>query len=214
MTTIWTDFRPILAASAEFRALIADRAWAEQAYLMFPNREWRSGDKRFNMSWRAAGSFVAATRGAGEDYLDYYIPYCWGDLVDDPAMQARLAELFAALGWKEIGLDDRAELFLDALRLLALSEERPGGEVPDWYRGVFDRDPDPDAPPVGLMGRVHRLARDGRVSQREFDSMISAMVDAFTADHGEWNTIVAYVEAARVEGEALPAVNTDAARAV
>jgi hypothetical protein len=206
MTTIWTDFRPILSASAEFRALVADRAWAEQAYLMFPNRDWRSGDMRFNMSWRSAGEFVAVIRGMGEDYVDYYIPYCWGDLEDDAAMQAKLAELFANLGWTEIGKDDRAELFLAALRLLVLGEDRPRAEVPEWYRGVFERNPEPDAPPVGLTGRVHRLARHGQVSQEEFGSMISALVDAFTVDHDEWDSIASQVFAAREAGENLPAV--------
>jgi hypothetical protein len=212
MTTIWTDFRPILAGCAEFRELIADRSWAEQAYLMFPNREWRAGEMRFGMSWRSAGSFIADTRGEGEEYLDYYIPYCWGDLEDDPAMQARLAELFATLGWKEIVQADRAELFLDALRLLALSEERPRAEVPEWYRGVFERDPAPAAPPVGLMGRVHQLAEQGQVSQTEFDSMISALIDAFTVDQGEWNSIIALVEVAREAGEYLPDIGPDEGR--
>lgn len=206
MTTMWTDLRPVLAACDDFRELVANRAWAEQAYLMFPNRLWRSGGKRFNMSWRAAGTFVADVRGKGETYLDFYIPYCWGTLKDDAPMQDRLAALFAQVGWTEIGEAGRAELFLEALRLIAVCERRPAEGVPDWYRAVHEREPSPSAKPIELIRQVHRLADEGKITSVEFGSVISAIAEGFAVGEKEWRLIAAAVQAARLAGEELPAI--------
>lgn len=196
------DLETELGACEDFLSLLKERAWAEQAYLLFPNREWISERGRFSLSWRAAGGFIADARGDGETYLDYYIPYCWGTIVEDHAMQERLEGLLAALGWREVGPDDRARFFLDGLRVLVLAEDRPAGPVPEWYRSVAERSPEPDELPTRLIDRVHLLARRGQVSQEEFGSL----VNAFLVSDDEMEAVVAKVEAARDAGEVLPQV--------
>lgn len=197
-----SDLRPDLLDCDEFRALLADRKWAEQAYLMFPNREWRSGSRRSGLSWRAAGSFVAEARADGEDYMDYYIPYCWGDLVEVPEMQERLADVFASAGWKEVGPDDRAEFFLDGLRLLVSVESRPHGELPDWYRPIAERHSEPEQAPEEFIDRVHYFARKGILTQNEFSSLISA----FMISSDDRDAVTRRVTEARDAGEGLPMV--------
>lgn len=99
-----------LRRDPEFIGMIQDRAVAEQAYLMFPNREWRHRDGRRQMlSWRFAGEMVAEARGQGENYGDYYLAFCWDGFAADPAVETALRVLFARLGWEEVLTSDDEE---------------------------------------------------------------------------------------------------------
>lgn len=87
----------------EFAAIIQDRGVAEQAYLMFVNRKWGHADGRHQMlSWRFAGGLSAEVRGQGEDYADYYLPFCRDGFAADPSIEATLKGLFERLGWTEV----------------------------------------------------------------------------------------------------------------
>lgn len=86
------DFEPVLEAALGERT--ADRSFAEDVYRALCNVDWRHADgSRYGCSWRYAGGLVAAMRGQGEDYLDFY---CAGG---EGQVSAEIRDALAEHGW-------------------------------------------------------------------------------------------------------------------
>lgn len=181
---MWAD----LAADPAFVAALADRAFADAVYDAFRGTDYRRADDpaAFSMSYRTAGACVAALRGRGEAYTDFYD---WTPMAQ-PAMAARVRDAFLARRWHPVGPDEAADLRALAATLAETYGGRPPGPRPEWAPDdrvragtatteiaapaastgeSADEDADDEEDPVrALAWRVDALAWSGRVTRREW----------------------------------------------
>jgi hypothetical protein len=158
-----------LAGSVEISMAISDRSFATALYASLCNVTWMGPHEvRMGRTFRDAAGLVAALRGEGEGYLDFYCSAREG------VVRADVAEALQRIGWRPRMAADRAA---DIARLLPLAVEwtgRPARHVSPWFTGSAGAPVDPDTissePPTRTPGKelFWWLAKSARVTPEEY----------------------------------------------
>jgi hypothetical protein len=115
------DIRCDLAEDPEFVERLGDMNTALAVYLAFCNTEYVSSGESapFQMSWRAAGKFVADVRMRNESYLDFYL--------------SGVEDIDAAAGSTSHGEADRLDAwFLTVVERLGWRRGRDEADLHKW----------------------------------------------------------------------------------
>lgn len=163
-----------LALDGQFLMRIQDDEFAAAVNEYLRNREFRrdaTSEGRWALTWRSIGGLVADLRGIGESYLDFYL----GDRQFRPEHTVEFEEMLERMGWHALTPEEYARDHQVSIAILYEVELRPEGSVPTEERPrIYRLEPARKArDDGGLVSRMHRAARQGRVTEAEFDRFFS-----------------------------------------